>query len=100
MLCLRASPESQDASIWIQDINTAKFLLESSFTNYALAHPCLDVINQLLPHDTASEWSPTQLNLAFTEPGFKSWFEWPDMGGNMPQPTYDLQVENMSLEPQ
>lgn len=80
MLCLRAAPESADAPTWVQDVNTAKFLLESSFGNYALAIRCLDVINQLLPYGNlgnAGDWSPTQLDLNF-DTGLESWFEMPD----------------------
>jgi hypothetical protein len=81
MLCLRAAPESQLASTWIQDVNTAKLLLESSFTNYALASRCLSVINQLLPYGSlgsASDWSPAQLDIDILDTGLESWFPWPN----------------------
>ena len=84
MLCLRAAPESPDAEAWIQDVNTAKLLLESSFSNYALAIRCLDVINQLLPSGTlgvAGDWSPTQLDLNFNDAGLESWFDWSNASG-------------------
>lgn len=81
MLCLRAAPESHLASSWIQDVNTAKLLLESSFTKYALASRCLSVINQLLPYGSlgnASDWSPAQLDIDLLDAGLDSWFPWPN----------------------
>ncbi|KIW01439.1 uncharacterized protein PV09_07197 [Verruconis gallopava] len=88
MLCLRASPASPDAGKWIQDIGTVKFLLETSFTTYSLAQRCLDVINQVLPSGTSSDWSPTQLDLSFTDPNLESWFEWPEINSNAALSTF------------
>jgi hypothetical protein len=67
---------------WMQDVNTTKFLLDFSFTNYSLARRCLDIVNQLLPQEATGELSPSQLDLGFTDFSFESWFEWPDMGGD------------------
>jgi hypothetical protein len=92
MLCLRASPESLDAAAWVQDVNTAKFLLETAFTGYALANRCLDVINQLLPFGnlgSAGDWSPTQLDLSFTDSTLESWFDWSNMSGAPMPSSYD-----------
>jgi hypothetical protein len=88
MLCLRASPGSHDVGAWVQDVNTVKFLLETSFATYALAQRCLDVINQLLSHGAANNFSPSQLDFSFTESGLESWFDWPGVGGDMLGPSF------------